>query len=390
LRSCAIALVVMLSLMVAAPTGADAAPTAQQVHNAKDRVAQLVSQMKDAQSQLDSINAALAVATEQVDKEQAALEQINAQLIATQKLLDKTKAHYSEVVGQLNVRATQAFIDGPASNLSFILGSTSIGDLSDRLEFMNVVAESDAALAQDVANTRNQMQSEVDALSGLRAQQAAALVQANAARDQIDAAFKAQQRIVGLISKKKAAAQHLANRLSAQFQAWLASQSVGGGYGGGHSRVPMPPGWDKVLLTCPVNGPRSYTDDFGAPRYTGGFHLHQGIDVMAPAGTPIVAPFDGTAQESSSPLGGLEVYVYGPYGYAFNAHLSRYSSLSNSSVRTGDVIGYVGDTGDAVGTHDHFEFHPNVIPSGWPASPYGYAVIGSAIDPYPLLVAACG
>jgi murein DD-endopeptidase MepM/ murein hydrolase activator NlpD len=152
----------------------------------------------------------------------------------------------------------------------------------------------------------------------------------------------------------------------------------------------MPPGWDKVLSRCPVNGPRSFTDGFGEPRYTGGYHLHQGVDVMAPRGTPIVAPFDGSAQQSSSPLGGNEEYVYGPYGYVFNAHLSSYSSLSNGIVHAGDVIGYVGDTGDAVGTHDHFEFHPNVIPTNWPASPFGYAVIGSAIDPYPLLVAACG
>ncbi len=55
------------------------------------------------------------------------------------------------------------------------------------------------------------------------------------------------------------------------------------------------------------------------------------------------------------------------------------------------MIGYVGDTGDAVGTpHDHFEFHPNVMPSSWPTSAYGYSIIEDAVNPYPLLVAACG
>ena len=40
--------------------------------------------------------------------------------------------------------------------------------------------------------------------------------------------------------------------------------------------------------------------------------------------------------------------------------------------------------------HDHFEFHPNVMPSSWPVSSYGYSIIEDAVNPYPLLVAACG
>ncbi len=56
------------------------------------------------------------------------------------------------------------------------------------------------------------------------------------------------------------------------------------------------------------------------------------------------------------------------------------------------MIGYVGSTGLAGGAanHNHFEFHPNVMPSSWPASYYGYSIIDDAINPYPLLVAACG
>jgi murein DD-endopeptidase MepM/ murein hydrolase activator NlpD len=85
------------------------------------------------------------------------------------------------------------------------------------------------------------------------------------------------------------------------------------------------------------------------------------------------------------------VYVYGADGYVYNAHLDHYSDLSNGSVHAGDVIGYVGNTGDAQGgiTHDHFEWHPNVIPSNWPESPYGYSVIGTAVNPYPILSQVC-
>ena len=79
--------------------------------------------------------------------------------------------------------------------------------------------------------------------------------------------------------------------------------------------------------------------------------------------------------------------VRGSIGYVYNAHLSRFGQLGNVSM--GDVIGFVGETGDTSTPHDHFEWHPNVIPSDWPESGYGYSVVGSAINPRPLLLQVC-
>ena len=62
----------------------------------------------------------------------------------------------------------------------------------------------------------------------------------------------------------------------------------------------------------------------------------------------------------------------GDAGYVYNAHLIGLERLG--WVETGDVVGYVGATGDATAPHDHLEWHP------WD---------GDAVDPYPLLVAAC-
>jgi murein DD-endopeptidase MepM/ murein hydrolase activator NlpD len=128
------------------------------------------------------------------------------------------------------------------------------------------------------------------------------------------------------------------------------------------------------LLTCPVHGQGSFSRDFGAPRFAGGYHPHAGNDIFATEGTPIVAPFDGTAAMTPNGLGGLAVKVYGRPGYVYNAHLSRYGKLG--PVRAGDVIGFVGNTGDALGgpPHNHFEFHP---------------ANGPPVDPYPYIVAAC-
>ena len=130
-----------------------------------------------------------------------------------------------------------------------------------------------------------------------------------------------------------------------------------------------------VLRRCPVAGPHDVTNNFGvwiAKRPGVPAHVHQGNDIMASTGTPIVAPFDGTAVAVPNDLGGNAVDVYGAHGYVYNAHLSAYGTLGK--VQTGDVIGYVGSTGDAGGPHDHFEWHPGN---------------GPAVDPYPYLMAVC-
>jgi murein DD-endopeptidase MepM/ murein hydrolase activator NlpD len=143
------------------------------------------------------------------------------------------------------------------------------------------------------------------------------------------------------------------------------------------------------LRTCPVHGRGYYSDDFGAPRYAGGFHPHQGNDIFAALGTPIVAPFDGRAVATPNVLGGNGVTVYGAQGYVYNAHLEAYGKLGE--VKAGTVIGYVGNSGDAMGGpyHDHFEWHPAVPPESSWVSPYGYGLVGSAVDPYPYLTAVC-
>lgn len=129
-----------------------------------------------------------------------------------------------------------------------------------------------------------------------------------------------------------------------------------------------------VFRRCPVDGTNTVADNFGVtvrlPKVP--VHTHMGNDITAASGTPIVAPFDGTAIASSNELGGLAVKVYGEAGYVYNAHLSSYGTLG--AVSTGTVIGYVGTTGDATGPHDHFEWHPDS---------------GLAVDPNPYLSLVC-
>lgn len=123
----------------------------------------------------------------------------------------------------------------------------------------------------------------------------------------------------------------------------------------------------------PVAGENSYGDDYGAPRAGTGWH--QGNDVFASVGTPVVAVADGTISKVGwNTLGGNRLWLTDGAGTAYYyAHLSAYAPVAfdGSRVRAGEVVGYVGNTGQAATTppHLHFEVHPGGIDAD-PVDPY--------------------
>jgi murein DD-endopeptidase MepM/ murein hydrolase activator NlpD len=111
---------------------------------------------------------------------------------------------------------------------------------------------------------------------------------------------------------------------------------------------------DAIL--CPMNG-SAYGDSWGAPRSGG--RSHEGVDMLAPMGTPIYAVVSGTVNFRQNRLGGNAASLIGDNGNRYYyAHFASYEGASRR-VTQGDVIGYNGDTGNATGTpHLHFEIHP--------------------------------
>lgn len=123
---------------------------------------------------------------------------------------------------------------------------------------------------------------------------------------------------------------------------------------------------------CPVQGPLSFSDTWGAPRSGG--RTHKGVDMMSPQGTPVVAPVSGFVEHRGNSIGGDSFHLNGDDGnYYYGTHLSAYGN--SGQVEAGVVIGYVGETGNATTPHLHFEIHPG-----------GY---GNAVNPYPTVRDAC-
>jgi len=127
----------------------------------------------------------------------------------------------------------------------------------------------------------------------------------------------------------------------------------------------------------PVAGPTSFVSSYGYCR-DGCSRSHQGNDLFARAGTPVVAVEDGWVEKvGTNRLGGLTVWTRGRSGYRYYyAHLRDWAPLViGQEITVGTVVGTVGNTGNAAGTpsHLHFEIHPGDAP---------------AVDPYPILLRA--
>jgi murein DD-endopeptidase MepM/ murein hydrolase activator NlpD len=120
-------------------------------------------------------------------------------------------------------------------------------------------------------------------------------------------------------------------------------------------------------------GKHRYSNDWGAARQNTG--AHEGNDVFAPAGTPVLAVTDGTLQRvGTARVPGNRLYLHTDRGdYYFYGHLSSFEADARSGkrVEAGEVLGYVGSTGDAEPTppHVHFEIHPG---GGPPVNPYPF------------------
>jgi murein DD-endopeptidase MepM/ murein hydrolase activator NlpD len=142
-------------------------------------------------------------------------------------------------------------------------------------------------------------------------------------------------------------------------------------------RPPPAPAQPAGTHRFPLAGPFTWPGpdgEFGAGRSG---HVHQGFDLLAPKGTPVVAPYAGTVTFVDYQAGGAGYYVvlHADYDYAF-MHLASASTRvkAGQTVAAGARIGDVGQSGDAAGPHLHFEVWRGTWQQG-----------GTPIDPKPLL-----
>jgi murein DD-endopeptidase MepM/ murein hydrolase activator NlpD len=240
----------------------------------------------------------------------------------------------------LERRAAEAYIRGTTGAVSILLSSTSATDFYHRRELLQAVINADEEAVH-------------------RFREARRAVDASQARAAAELAETAQQ-----LSAAEAAV------AAATFEHEVASRELAVTLAG--SRIVI------HGFVFPVAGETNFIDSFGFPRMTGTpyEHWHEGTDIFTPAGTELVACERGViTRMGTNVLGGITLWLRGESGVSYYyAHLSGFAPGIGvgTIVEASTVVGYAGNTGNAVGTppHLHFEVHPPGM---------------DAVNPFPLL-----
>jgi peptidoglycan LD-endopeptidase LytH len=327
-------------------------------------LAGLLSGSAGAQSteeELAAAKKALAAAEREATVATAEYERAYGRFILTEEKLGRTRSaiakakdRVSRLQARLAARAREAYVLGGSNTLELLLASDSFSEFSDRMVFLNQIAQDDVDLVLGVAVLSEQLRRHRVDLNQLSRRQAGTVEILEEKKQEIYAKLDEAQALRDKLAKKLATEQAVANILRAS---------------GSTNIIP-----GAVLEACPAPA-SSFVDSWGAPRSGG--RRHEGVDMMASYGTPVYAAQSGTVAHSSSSLGGLTAYVYGDSGdTTMYMHLQGFSDVpAGTHVAAGTLIAFIGDSGNATGSpHLHFEYHPGG---------------GAAVNPYPYVLAVC-
>jgi murein DD-endopeptidase MepM/ murein hydrolase activator NlpD len=284
--------------------------------------------------------------------------------------------HQHEVAElRLNLRLVQIYQSEQASAVEVVLGASSLSDVVAGLDYMSQIGEADHDIAVQVADSRHRMRS-ARAQTKKTRRRVAATTRLIASRAQEQRAerdrlvFSQRQLAAARSDKQRTLASVVTNERELRHEMeglQQASRALTARIQSAQSSAPVAPTSGAVSsagMIWPVSGP--VTSGFG---WRWG-RMHEGVDIAAPSGTPIVAAASGSVIYASwmSGYGNLVVVDHGGGLATAYAHLSGYAVGAGQGVAQGQTVGYVGCTGHCYGPHLHFEVRVN----GSPVDPLGY------------------
>lgn len=410
-RGVALALAVLLMLPVRT-----LATTIDEVQNRQEELKQ---ENEDLQAKIDALKedeeAALAYQEEltgkideneqKIDQARATIEEMNGKIQELQARLDLSEEKYQGTIDAFKERLKALYVSGGSSlgTLEILLDSSSLSEFFTRQELVEVMAQRDQSMLDQLDAYMAETQGDREELVAAQQEVADSKKAIEAAQEELETLYEENDLLVASLEGQQADAQEqiAANEaedaeLQAQLEALIAErnrqeeekrqqalqnqQAQNGGSDGGEGATqpsggtgvePVTPGLQSgfsPIWPLPGVGVGSITGHFGDMYFNG---PHNGLDIGAGYGTPIVAAQAGeviSAQYHWSWGNNVLIWHNETFSTRY-AHMSSIAVSAGQYVEQGQIIGYVGSTGESFGNHLHFEVY------------YG----GSRVDPDPYL-----
>jgi murein DD-endopeptidase MepM/ murein hydrolase activator NlpD len=375
----------------------------------------IIERTRSAQGAVDEGQSRLSVLEGELARQRARLGALDTKIAEQTLALRRLGADHRVAVQRLENRVRELYMAGTPDLISFIADSSSLGDVLDDIELLGRIGTEDERIVRVVEDAQVRVDRARRATRKVRAE--ARLVEREVAartdeqrsvtrnlvarRDELVAARverenalasilhseqHLEEEVAGLerdsaalaekirvaqaeaaqrAAAERAAAERAAAQAAAQAPADPADPApVSVAPPDPTPPAPAPPPSSGGRLSWPVSGP--VVSGFG-PR---GSEFHQGVDIIAPSGTPVHASADGVVVHASW-LGGYGNLVVVDHGGGLStayAHNTSYAAGVGQPVSRGQVIAYVGSTGNSSGPHVHFEVRVN----GTAVDPLGY------------------
>jgi murein DD-endopeptidase MepM/ murein hydrolase activator NlpD len=336
----------------------DVAAASRRIESLQGDISGLQRRQDVLQRDLDGKRHALNRLQDDLRAERARLAALRAKLVVSRRVL--------------SLRLTELYKADRPDIVTVILNSRGFADLLERSEFMERINDQDMRIIRAVRIARDQSQRASNRLAGLEARQQAITTAVLVRRNEVASVrlrlvdkrrqyAQARAAKAAVLSRVRSEREEVEEDLAAmeREQARIRGVLVGGPQSAGPVRR------GSGGFVWPVSGP--ITGVFGENR---GSHMHAGVDISASSGTPIRAAAGGTVVLAgwSGGYGNLTCIQHGGGVATCYAHQSSFAVGSGRRVSPGQVIGYVGSTGNSTGPHLHFE----VRVGGSPVNPMSY------------------
>lgn len=316
---------------------------------------------------------------------QADLDRKRSELVGTTTKLRSQRARMVRLRARLTVakrtlatRLVELYKSDRPDLVTVVLNAKGFADLLEREEFISRISAQDRQIIKLVRDAKQDATQTAASLASLRDRQQRLAVAVLTRRDQI---AQVREQLIGTrvgyqrtradkanaLGRVRSKRRALEGRLD-DYRAQEAKIRNALNRAAGPSLPAGPIRQGNGSMIWPVNGP--ITGQFGEARPG---HMHAGLDISAPEGTPIRAAASGTValMQGTGESGGYGNFTCVAHAGALAtcyAHQSRFGTSQGASVSKGDVIGYVGNTGNSFGAHLHFETRIG----GSAVSPYQY------------------